>query len=360
MKPLRAWVQLVLLLSVCLPAAGYAEEDGSSAAAAKIRAELGPLFPGDGEVGTAPDRAGPEVTRYLRRYGLEFPESWRHRLGVFTSTRYTLAGQIVEPPNARGTVLLLHGLFDHTGTLAFALRHFASGGYTVAAFDLPGHGLSSGTRASVGSFEHYDRALDTFIANLHGDVPTPIHAVAHSTGAAIVATRLLERPDRTFDRVALIAPLVHSAHWEVSTRAARALGRFVEDVPRVYRDNTSDEAFAARVRDDPLQARKASLEWVEALVRWNERIEALPPSDRALLIVQGDSDSVVDWEFNLPFLREKFPRARVVMVPGGRHQLLGERHELKRQVMQAIDEELTGHAATAREGNGNARIAPKS
>ena len=81
-------------------------------------------------------------------------------------------------------------------------------------------------------------------------------------------------------------------------------------------------------------------EWMDALVAWNERIAQFPPTDKPLLIIQGDQDSIVDWDYNLEFLQEKFPNAAVAMVPGGKHQLFGEQVKVRQQVYQFIDGEL--------------------
>jgi alpha-beta hydrolase superfamily lysophospholipase len=114
----------------------------------------------------------------------------------------------------------------------------------------------------------------------------------------------------------------------------------VDQVPRVFRDNSSDEGFLESVRRDPLQPRVTSLNWFNALVDWNERVDRLAADERPVLIIQGDADSVVDWDFNLAFLTRKFPNARVAMIEGGRHQLLNEAEPQKAQVLSLIDQAL--------------------
>ena len=131
----------------------------------------------------------------------------------------------------------------------------------------------------------------------------------------------------------------------LSAASANFFDIFMDAVPRVFRQNSSDEAFLESVRADPLQAHQTSFEWMDALVAWNERIANYPPSDKPLLIIQGDQDSIVDWDYNLEFLRGKFPNATVAMVPGGKHQLFGEQLKVRRQVYQFIDAELNSEHA---------------
>ena len=277
---------------------------------------------------------------YRDYYGLP-TDGVLHEFGTFRSAGHIIAAQTFAPPTPRGTVVLMHGLFDHTGTLAATVRHLVGLGFVVAAYDQPGHGLSSGQPASISDFRVYDEVFDTFLGLLRTHLPRPYHAMAHSTGAAVLTTRLLSHDDPDLERIVLVAPLVRSAHWEGSTLAARWLEPYVDEVPRVFRDNTSDEAFVKAVREDPMQARTASLDWVLALVEWNERVARYPPSPRPILVIQGDDDDVIDWEYNLEFLAARFPSARIEMIQGGQHQLLGEGKALRARTMELVDTALT-------------------
>jgi len=304
-----------------------------------IRASLPPL-----EFTATPSPSAATMT-YFNAYGLHTTEHL-HRFGTFTSGQFELAAHMYLPASPRATVILMHGFFDHTGTIAQTIHHLLDQGYAVAAYDMPGHGLSSGQAAHIEDFADYHQSLDDFIRLCQQHMPPPYHALAHSTGAAVVTTHLLTEPaKRDLDKVILVAPLVRSAFWHLSAASANFFDIFMDAVPRVFRQNSSDEAFLESVRADPLQAHQTSFEWMDALVAWNERIAKYPPSDKPLLIIQGDQDSIVDWDYNLEFLREKFPNAAVAMVPGGKHQLFGEQLKVRRQVYQFIDAELNSARA---------------
>ena len=47
-------------------------------------------------------------------------------------------------------------------------------GYAVVMFDLPGHGLSEGKRASIDDFSQYGCALSDFLAVIENHVHGPI------------------------------------------------------------------------------------------------------------------------------------------------------------------------------------------
>ncbi len=286
-----------------------------------------------------PAPASPEELAYFSYYNLHTTQH-DHYFGTFKSGDYILATHIFRPRLTRGTVVLMHGFLDHVGTVSSTIQHLLQQGFAVAAYDQPGHGLSSGPRASINDFADYASIFDDFLSLVETHMPPPYHSVAHSTGAAIVADHLLTHKDAKLEQVILVAPLVRSAFWHLSTFFTPVADAFTDDVPRVFQDNSSDQEFLAFVRQDPLQPRRTSLAWFNALVDWNERIQHYPPNPRPLVIIQGNSDSIVDWEYNLEFLVSKFPNAQVYIIDDGQHQLLNEGPDLRPKVLGIIDETL--------------------
>lgn len=277
---------------------------------------------------------------YFDFYGLDVTQHVHH-FGTFRSGQQLLAAHMFFPEVPRGTVIVMHGYLDHVGTLSSTIQHLLGQGFAVAAYDQPGHGLSSGARASIDDFADYASIFEDFLELCRAHMPPPYHAAAHSTGAAVVVDHLLSREDHVLAHVVLVAPLVRSAHWDLSTSVTPVVDVFVDEVPRVFRKNTSDERFLEFVKQDPLQPRHTSLAWFNALVEWNARIMRYPPSSRPVVIVQGNADSVVDWEYNLKFLVTKFPNARVEIIDVGRHQLLNEAAALRAKVLRIVDDVLT-------------------
>ena len=102
-----------------------------------LRSEIPPL-----DLSTKPV-VSPDALAYFRSYDIDFPGR-AHFFGRFPSGDFAVAAHVFLPPSPRGTVFLLHGYFDHTGILKNLIRHCLEREWTVACFDLPGHGLSSG------------------------------------------------------------------------------------------------------------------------------------------------------------------------------------------------------------------------
>ncbi|MCQ4051808.1 alpha/beta hydrolase, partial [Klebsiella pneumoniae] len=58
------------------------------------------------------------------------------------------------------------------------------------------------------------------------------------------------------------------------------------------------------------------------------------------LIIQGEADMTVDWQYNLPILQRKFPSAEVLRLPEARHHLVNEREELRQAYFDFLRERL--------------------
>ena len=98
--------------------------------------------------------------QYLDFYGINFESEFaglQHSLGTIESCQQRLAVHVLRQPQATRVLLLVHGYLDHVGLFGHLIRFGLERGYTVVAFDLPGHGLSSGERVSIEDFSDYRR-----------------------------------------------------------------------------------------------------------------------------------------------------------------------------------------------------------
>ena len=278
----------------------------------------------------------PSAKIYLSYYGISFNKDIRHYLGTFTSGSYDLAAHVFLPTNPKATVFLLHGYLDHTGILKHLIDLCIRQRYAVAIYDLPGHGLSNGASCSIDDFSDYISVFDEFIKMCRSQLPRPYHFVGHSTGGAIVIDYLHRVNAKAFDKVVYIAPLVRSAYWKISKAHHYLAKPFIESVPRVFFDNSSDPKFNRFLQDDPLQCKEIPFKWIEALFAWNESVEGFKPISRPVLILQGTNDTVVDWQYNIPFLKQKNASATVKWFQGARHHLVNESPAIRSEVLDTV------------------------
>ena len=263
---------------------------------------------------------------------------------------FELWTQVWAPPAPRGTIFVVHGYFDHLGLYGHLLERLLAQNWQVVMWDLPGHGLSSGARATIDDFTDYVKCfnhIERQIADL-SLAPGPWLAIGQSTGASIVATDALARGEQApWQGLVLLAPLVRPWGWNQSRWLHRIASPFVDTIPRKYRANTTNLDFADFLRlHDPLQDDHLALTWVTAMRRWMPTLLKRPPSELPVLILQGEQGLTVDWSWNLKALRRKFPQAQVVRHPEARHHLVNEAEPIRRVLFAALDDFLTRFAAT--------------
>ncbi|KAB5618121.1 alpha/beta hydrolase [Pseudomonas putida] len=278
---------------------------------------------------------------YQRFYGLDLPtHSW---LGGFSVAGFDLVGQVWLPQEPVATLFLLHGYYDHMGLYRHVIAWALQQGFAVIGCDLPGHGLSSGERASIADFAIYQQVLDALFEQARRlDLPRPWHLCGQSTGGAIVVDHLLHCGEQSpaDGQVILLAPLVRPRAWHWSKLSYRVLRHFVDGIERRFSANTNDPAFLAFLEADPLQPRRLPTAWVGALMAWIKRIEAAPHSRRRPLIVQGEADGTVDWPYNLRVLKEKFAEPQILLLPEARHHLANELPGIRQRYFTFLDQRL--------------------
>lgn len=297
----------------------------------KIRELLKPLNNCDKEY---PD----QVIDYFKFYGLDVDDNdIEHIFGTFESGKDTLAAHIYRPEKYKAAVVAVHGYFDHCGQLNHLIKYLLKAGYAVAAFDLPGLGLSTGKRGEVEDFSQYSQALMDFADTLKPLLNAPYHFIGHSTGSTAILDSLLTNKDNVFDRVILTAPLVHCTGWEQSKISYNEKIQFVKSVPRIFRKSSSDAKFLKFVKHkDPLQTKTIPLIWVRALHKWNDKIADSPTCEKPIKIIQGTNDATIDWQYNIEFLLEKFSNAEVSMIENARHELFNESTDIRANVFSQI------------------------
>jgi alpha-beta hydrolase superfamily lysophospholipase len=281
---------------------------------------------------------------YAHFYGIDMENTLagvRHHFGYVDAHGYRLAAHVFVPAGPRGTVFILHGYLDHSGLYRHLIRDCLERQFAVFIFDLPGHGLSTGARADIPDFSHYQHVLDDMLEKFSPELPQPFLAIGQSTGGAIlmdhVLTAVAQGTRPAFSRILLLAPLLRPAQWLQIRFGLWLIRRFRSSVPRVFRRNSGDEDFLRFLSEaDPLQDRQVPMGWIVALKRWVEYMQQMPASDFPALLVQGERDETVDWRYNTRFVRRHFRVVQDVSLPAASHQLANERDDLRVPVHEAV------------------------
>lgn len=317
-------------------------------AAEQLKRSLPPLTPAE----DAP--SSPAVRQYLSHYGIDFPElQSRHAFGMVTAADWQLATHVYRPAGPpRGTFIILHGLFDHAGLYGHAIRFCLEQQFAVCMADLPGHGLSSGESVATDDFSRYREAVGDWLSRLVShELPGPFHMLGQSMGGAIAmdcalhwcrqSPQPLEQGPVVVEKLFLLAPLLRSYNWH-RVRYYHWIGHLFRDrIAREFSDNSRDGEFLRFLREhDPLQPRYISGLWLRALVRWQRKFRRLPPCSLPVRVFQGDDDGTVNWRWNLPRIQRRFPDLALTMLPGGRHHLVNESPDYRRQMFSVMERDL--------------------
>lgn len=287
-----------------------------------------------------------ELKKYQDFYGMDFRQEisgLEQRIGWIRNDDYHIVLQTFQPPASCATVFLFHGYFDHAGLYSHLIRHLLMQGYTVVIYDQPGHGLSSGPRAVIDSFQQYQNVLNSCLSMCAGALPKPFNAIGQSTGGAVLIDRLLHEETEAFDKVVLLAPLIRPRGWTQVRLLHFVLSPFKTFMKRSFSRNSDDSQFLEFLKKrDPLQSKWLSVTWVGALKEWIPGIESAARRERKLLVIQGKADFTVGWRTNIPAICHLFSNVKIAWLETGRHHLVNESATKRKQVFTLIDSELSG------------------
>lgn len=280
------------------------------------------------------------------------------RLRVFTWT----GG---ETP--RGTVFLFGGRTEFVEKYFEVVDDLRVRGFAVVSMDWRGQGLSERMLADprkghIDDFSTYDSDLARLMEEVAPPFPKPWVGLAHSMGGQILLRAAHDRPE-WFSRIALSAPMFGLRFSPGMMRMVRGvtgllhlLRRDGDYVPG-GNEKAADEApfegnilthdprryaiTQALIRAEPrLGLGSTTVGWLHAAFRtidMTSRPYYLAAIETPLLICEAAGDALVAPEA-LAHAVLHAPDARLVAVPGARHEILIERDETRAVFWDAFDD----------------------
>lgn len=225
------------------------------------------------------------------------------------------------------SVLIVHGLGEHSGRYEHVGRRLASAGLDVHAVDLRGFGASGGRRAYVDRWSQFHDDVESRLREVRAAAGgRPVVLYGHSLGGLVTLGYVLTARPRP-DLLVVTSPALDATVPAIKRMAARVLSRVL---PRLEIRNgfdgsvlSRDETVGERYLADPLNhhgttARLAGEALAEqARVRSNLADLAVPT-----LVLHGMDDGLVP-----PAASEPLAGLRTVTrrtYPGQRHELHNE------------------------------------
>ncbi len=260
-----------------------------------------------------------------------------------SALEYDLVEQRFRLPNARFNVFLIHGYTDHAGIYGPAIEYWLSRGANVTIIDNIGHGLSSGDRANIETFDHYMQVIASRLDHWSREASLPLVLQGQSMGGAILHTLLQSPTVQEYTALAIANnPLVFPTNWHLVKKKWRIGRWFKRSVVRTFTESSNDASYLEFVREkDVLQPKITPLKWVGAMLRWIDAfLKIAPVTYSPHIIFQGTDDQTVDGPEGVRVLKQKFRDADIVEITGARHHLVNESEAIRKLVATHIDRHL--------------------
>lgn len=250
-----------------------------------------------------------------------------------------------------GVVIMIHGLGDHGGRYETLAEHLLASGWSLFAFDLPGHGLSPGGRGRVHSFTGLladIAAARRTVRERFSSLPQVL--LGHSMGGNLALNYALRRDARQSDAdelaaLVLCAPMLlpPTPPPRPQILAAWLTGHLLPwlrvNAPVDVGALTSDPVHARAIGSDPLMHSRITIYLATQLLsqgRWV--LDHARDIETPMLIMYGDLDELIDRSACDHLQMRSGSPANLVRWPGGRHDLFHDQDA--RQVMGSLSQWL--------------------
>jgi alpha-beta hydrolase superfamily lysophospholipase len=193
------------------------------------------------------------------------------------------------------SLVLVHGLAEHTGRYEHVGAQLADAGIDTFGFDLRGFGASGGARASIDRWSQLHDDLEERISAVRSVDPTrPLVLYGHSLGGLIALGYVLDGRARP-DLLVLSAPAI-GARIPLWQRAL--VGSLKRVSPGMLLANRLDPnqlccnpAVGAHYRRDPLNQHKSTVRFADAAFAEQRRVAAaLDRLSIPTLVIHGGDD----------------------------------------------------------------------
>lgn len=197
-----------------------------------------------------------------------------------------------------GTIVIAHGLGEHTRRYQQLADDFTSAGYIVRAADHRGHGASPGARGAIPATESMRDDLLEALTSARAESPRPLILLGHSMGGAMAAWAIAHEPAAA-DALVLSSPALLADLSPMQKFLMHTMRRIAPDVAISNgldaRYISHDRAVVAAYTSDPLVHDRITARLAHAMLVAGETArEAAPRWTTPTLLLYAGADKFVN------------------------------------------------------------------
>ena len=255
----------------------------------------------------------------------------------------------VPQAEPKAVVCLIHGLGEHCGRYAHVANALNRAGYAVLAFDLRGHGRSSGPRGHAPSSEAFLEDIDCLFAEAEKRYPgKPCFLYGHSLGGTLMLYYSLRRRPKITGLIStgagLRSPLMEQ---KLKVTFAHAMAAVLPTMTLQTGLNpellSHDPQVVQDYRRDPLVHYRASLAMASSTIRATQwTMVHAEELSYPLLLMHGTADQLTYPSGSQEFSRRVPGSCTLRLWDGLYHEIHNEpvKEQVIAEIIQWMDDQL--------------------
>lgn len=259
--------------------------------------------------------------------------------------------------NATKTMIVVHGLGEHSGRYLNLVNHFAGKGVNFYLIDNRGHGKSEGKRGHVNHFSEYLDDLRIFVDMVREyQVTEDVYLFGHSMGGVIVSNYLIQR-DSYFTGALLSAPALTLAKPApaIVNKVSGYISQFRPDLTLANGLDplalSKDKEVIKAYMSDPLVHDRITVRWYHEFL--NAGQFAIKNADFIkcpVMVMHGERDKIVSQDGSRALYYNLKGRGHELQIYTGLyHELINELE--KAQVLQDIETWMETRSQARKDGS---------
>jgi alpha-beta hydrolase superfamily lysophospholipase len=242
-----------------------------------------------------------------------------------------LSGMVQSPgENARGMIILVHGLGEHIQRYSNWAELFKNKGIGFIGVDMPGHGRSPGRKGHISGFALVKEMIDILLNTSRQTFPgIPLYLYGHSLGGGLVLNYLV-RTNPKVNGAIITSPWLKLAFEPPRSKLALAsvLNHIVPGFVQSSGLNpdflSHDPEVVKRYKNDPLVHGKISVSLFNIAVKAAKfTLENASSLKVRTLLLHGSDDKICSPEGSREFAANS-AKADLKIFEGGYHELHNE------------------------------------